>query len=59
MKVTKADISRVMGALARKRKPDQCRGGRPRSADRCACGDHTREYAVRYNLKCNPEKHKG
>lgn len=54
MKVTKADISRVMAALARKRKPEQCKGGRPKKADRCTCGDHTAEYAARYNLKCGP-----
>lgn len=52
MKVTKADISRVMAALARKRKPEQRKGGRPKKADRCACGNHTRDYAIRYNLKC-------
>lgn len=54
MKVTKDDISRVMSVLARKRTPEQRKGGRPKLADRCACGDHTAEYADRYNLKCGP-----
>lgn len=52
MKPTKNEISRVMSALARKRKPEQCKGGRPKKADRCACGSHTGEYAARYNLPC-------
>lgn len=56
MKPTKAEISRAMAAIARKRKPEQRKGGRPKKADRCACGDHTRDYAVRHNLKCNPER---
>lgn len=54
-RISKAELSRAMAAIARKRKPDQRKGGRPKSTDRCECGRYTKTYALTRNHRCAPK----
>ena len=55
-KISKAELSRAMAAIARKRKPDQRKGGRPKNTERCRCGRYTVAYAAKRNHQCTFDK---
>jgi len=41
-----------MADLARKRSPEDCKGGPKLKDDRCACGQHTKHTAALRYHKC-------
>jgi hypothetical protein len=45
-------ISAVMRDLAKRRTPEQCKGGRPRKGERCRCGLMTKARAEARRHKC-------